>query len=111
MTPYPITPPKPSLGILPSVLIPTSTLDSFVDSTTNLVNPVVGSIVGDNRSGRDYRQTLNETYQERYGDCEDMATLELAFYNHFNVEAYVVGVNAASAESIDHAATIVRVVR
>ncbi len=72
------------------------------------VDPVVGSIVGDNRAGRDFRQTPNETFQERYGDCEDTATLELAFYNYFNVEAYVVGVNAVSTESIDHAATIVR---
>jgi hypothetical protein len=75
----------------------------------NELDPQVGTVVGDDRAGRDYRQTPNETYQERYGDCEDMATLELAFYNYFNIEAYVVGVNAKSSESIDHAATIVRI--
>lgn len=75
----------------------------------NEVDPIVGSIVGDDRPGGDYRQTPNETYLEGYGDCEDMATFEMAFYNYFNIEAYVVGVNTKSSESIDHAATIVRI--
>lgn len=74
----------------------------------NELDPIVGSVVGDNRPGNDYRQTPNETYLEGYGDCEDMATFELAFYNYFNIEAYLVGVNAESTESIDHAAAIVR---
>jgi hypothetical protein len=73
------------------------------------LEPIVGYTVGDGRSGVDYRQTPSETFYEAFGDCEDMATLEQAFYNYFGIEAYVVGVNAQSQNVIDHAATIVRI--
>lgn len=63
---------------------------------------------GDGRSGNDYRQTPNETFGERAGDCEDMATLEVSFYNHFGIEAYVVGVNSNNPDELDHAVAIVR---
>ena len=75
----------------------------------NELEPIAGSIVGDGRDGADYRQTPMETLQEALGDCEDMATLEVAFYNYFGVEAYVVGVNAKSPSVLDHAATVVRI--
>lgn len=75
----------------------------------NELNPIVGSFVGDERLGADYRQTPNETFEEGFGDCEDMATLEQAFYNYFGIEVYVVGVNAIDPNTIDHAATIVRI--
>lgn len=70
--------------------------------------PVVGTLVGDNRPGSDYRQTPMQTYKEKAGDCEDMATLEQAFYTHFGIAAYVVAVNSQNPRDIDHAAAIVR---
>jgi hypothetical protein len=73
------------------------------------LEPIAGSIIGDGRDGPDYRQTPMETLREALADCEDMATLEVAFYNYFGVEAYVVGVNADSANVLDHAATVVRI--
>jgi|Deesub1362A_J573_1020465.scaffolds.fasta_scaffold06276_2 hypothetical protein len=38
-----------------------------------------------------------------------MATLEQAFYTHFEIEAHVVRVNALDTNAIDHAATMVRI--
>jgi hypothetical protein len=73
------------------------------------LEPLVGYVVGDGREGVDYRQKPLETLNELYGDCEDMATLEQAFYQYFGVETYSVGVNAKVESVIDHAATIIRI--
>ena len=54
------------------------------------LNPIVGFIGGDGKPGGDYRQTPLETLNEGYGDCEDMATLEAAFYRFYGIDAYVV---------------------
>ncbi|WP_456478482.1 transglutaminase-like domain-containing protein [Geoglobus ahangari] len=72
-------------------------------------NTIVGLEVGDGREGKDYRQTPAETLSEKAGDCEDMATLEVAFYRHFGIEAYVVGVDTSVPGIVDHAAAIVRI--
>ncbi|WP_158413843.1 transglutaminase-like domain-containing protein [Geoglobus acetivorans] len=72
-------------------------------------NTVVGFEVGDGREGGDYRQTPAETLTEKAGDCEDMATLEVAFYRYFGIDAYVVGVDASTPGWVDHAAAIVRI--
>lgn len=69
--------------------------------------PVVGTAVGDGRPGSDYRQKPAETLKESAGDCEDMSTLEQAFYRYFGIDAYVVGVNAEEPDVLDHAAAIV----
>ena len=69
--------------------------------------PIVGTLVGDGRAGSDYRQRPLETLSEGAGDCEDMATLEQAFYQYYGIEAYVSGVNAMEPDVLDHAATIV----
>ena len=74
----------------------------------NQANPVHGITVGDGRPGVDYWQKPIETYDERLGDCEDMAIFSVAFYRHFNVSAYMVTVNAESAE-VDHAACAVNI--
>lgn len=63
---------------------------------------------GDGRSGSDYRQTPTETLEERAGDCEDMATLEVAFFNFYGIEAYVVAVNAKDPSVPDHALAVAR---
>lgn len=36
-----------------------------------------------------------------------MATLEQAFYAHFGIAAYMIGVNTVAKDAVDHAATIV----
>lgn len=72
-------------------------------------NTIVGLEVGDGREGGDYRQTPAETLSEKAGDCEDMATLEVAFYRHFGIESYVVGVDTSTPGLVDHAAAIVRI--
>jgi hypothetical protein len=74
----------------------------------NVLNVVrAGSIAGDGRPGGDYRQTPNETFEERAGDCEDMATLTVAFFNYFGIESYITAVNANSPNALDHAVAIV----
>jgi transglutaminase-like putative cysteine protease len=75
----------------------------------NAENPIIGFRVGDGREGGDYRQTPLETLSEKAGDCEDMATLEAAFYRYFGIEAYIVGVDAKEPGIVDHAAAIVRI--
>jgi len=72
-------------------------------------NTVVGYKIGDGREGGDYRQKPIETLSERAGDCEDMATLEVAFYRYYGIEAYVVGVNSSSLNIVDHAAAMVKI--
>lgn len=72
-------------------------------------NPFVGTLVGDGRPGPDNRQTPLETFKERAGDCEDMATLEQAFYTYYGIESYVAGINAEDPDKLDHAAAIVRI--
>ena len=74
----------------------------------NQANPVHGITVGDGRPGVDYWQKPIETDNERLGDCEDMAIFSVAFYRHYNVSAYMVTVNAGSAE-VDHAACVVNI--
>ncbi|MCL0042037.1 hypothetical protein M1N12_03140 [Peptococcaceae bacterium] len=67
-----------------------------------------GDLIGDNRPGVEYWQTPYETWLERAGDCEDMAILQVAFYNYFGIPAYMADVNA-EAEVVDHAIAIVRI--
>lgn len=66
-----------------------------------------GYPVGDGRVGRDYTQTPLETLTEGFGDCEDLNGLQLAFYTHWKIPAYLAFVNAVSNSSYDHALTIV----
>lgn len=73
----------------------------------DVTDPIIGFAVGDGRPGGDYRQPPLETLEEGAGDCEDMATLEVAFYRHFGIDAYVVGLNARLPDLLDHAAAIV----
>jgi hypothetical protein len=72
------------------------------------VNPVFGIPVGDGRLGAEYWQKPIETYNERMGDCEDMAILNVAFYRYHDVSAYMVAVNAEGDEA-DHAACVVNI--
>ncbi|MBI2328501.1 MAG: hypothetical protein HYU85_02520, partial [Chloroflexi bacterium] len=72
----------------------------------NEANPQPGTFMGDGRPGADYRQRPYETYIERAGDCEDMATLEVAFLNYWGIAAYVAGVNADDLTYLDHAVAI-----
>ena len=72
-------------------------------------NPILGFKVGDGGDGGDYRQKPIETLTEKAEDCEDMATLEAAFYKHFGIEAYIVDVDAQDPEIVDHAAAIVKI--
>jgi hypothetical protein len=78
------------------------------DESILTIVPGVKSISGDGRDGIDYRQTPVETFKERAGDCEDMATLAIAFFKHFGIEAYLAGVNAKYPNQLDHAVAIVR---
>ncbi|MFC1755376.1 transglutaminase-like domain-containing protein, partial [Thermoproteota archaeon] len=71
--------------------------------------PIVGTLVGDGIEGYDYRQRPEETLVDEAGDCEDMSTLEQAFYIHFGIPAYVVGVNAEEPDVLDHASSIARI--
>lgn len=66
-----------------------------------------GVPVGDGRPGSHYQQTPIETYEERLGDCEDMNTLQVAFYNYWGIAAYQGLVNAETQEGTDHAVAIV----
>ncbi len=75
----------------------------------NAENPIVGYRIGDGREGGDYRQTPLETLTERAGDCEDMATLEAAFYKYYGIETYIVGLDAKNPGLVDHAAAIVKI--
>ena len=68
-----------------------------------------GDLVGDGRPGPDHQQTPTQTWLERRGDCEDMNTLQVAFYNFWGVEAYQAYVNAQREDGLDHAVAIVRV--
>ncbi len=72
-------------------------------------NPIVGYKIGDGREGGDYRQTPLETLTERAGDCEDMATLEAAFYRYYGIETYIVAIDAKNPGIVDHAAAIVKI--
>jgi hypothetical protein len=65
--------------------------------------------LGDGRPGSEYWQKPYETFKERYGDCEDMAILETAFYSYFGVEAYVVTVSVKRPGIVDHALCIARI--
>jgi hypothetical protein len=64
-------------------------------------NPRPGLTVGDGRPGIDYRQSPEETYAEREGDCEDFATLYTSYFLLYGETAYTVG-------SKTHAYTILR---
>jgi hypothetical protein len=65
--------------------------------------------LGDDRPGSDYWQRPYETFQEGYGDCDDMAILETTFYNYFGVEAYMALVSVERPGIIDHALCIVKI--
>lgn len=65
-----------------------------------------GDLIGDGRSGEQYWQTPHETWHERAGDCEDMATLQSAFFTHFGISSYVGLVNVKGS-AVDHAVAIV----
>jgi hypothetical protein len=41
------------------------------------------------------------------GDCEDMAILQVAFYNHFGISAYMATVSTESNGVLDHAIAVV----
>lgn len=71
-------------------------------------NPVPGITVGDDRPGKEYWQKPIETYNERMGDCEDMAILSAAFYRYHDILAYVAAVNA-EGEQADHAVCLVKI--
>lgn len=71
-------------------------------------NPAQGCPVGDGKSGPEYWQKPIETYNERAGDCEDMAILNAAFYRYYGISAYVATVNA-EGEQVDHAVCIVKI--
>ncbi|MEN4006723.1 MAG: hypothetical protein PQ964_05170 [Methanobacteriaceae archaeon] len=66
-----------------------------------------GSPVGDGRPGADYGQTPYETWTERAGDCEDMAILQVAFFNHFGISAYIATVATRPNGVMDHAIAVV----
>ncbi len=68
---------------------------------------IAGTLLGDGRPGSDYRQKPIETFRERAGDCEDMATLEQAFYTYYGINAEVVAVNAENENAPDHAVAVV----
>lgn len=72
-------------------------------------NAPPGSLIGDDRDGPDYRQTPLETLEEGAGDCEDTATLEVAFYTYWGIQVFVAGVNADDPQYIDHAVAIVQI--
>ncbi|MBT9139232.1 MAG: hypothetical protein DDT31_01814 [Syntrophomonadaceae bacterium] len=65
-----------------------------------------GFPIGDGRPGGEYWQTPHETWTDRAGDCEDMAILQVAFFNYFGISAYLAGVNAEGRE-VDHGVAIV----
>lgn len=67
---------------------------------------VPGSPVGDGRPGDDYWQTPYETWTERAGDCEDMAILQVIFYNHFGISAHNALVAVKVPGEVDHAIAI-----
>ena len=58
--------------------------------------------LGDGREGPEYWQNPIETYGEGYGDCEDMAILEHAFYKHWGIESCVAGVDVDGDGELDH---------
>ena len=62
-----------------------------------------GDLVGDGRPGPEYWQTPYETWIERAGDCEDMAILNVDFYNYFEISAYVATVSTKPNGELDHA--------
>jgi hypothetical protein len=63
--------------------------------------------LGDGRPTVDYWQTPYETWMERFGDCEDMAILQVAFHNYFGISAYVATVATQPNGVLDHAIAIV----
>lgn len=71
-------------------------------------SPAPGIPVGDGRPGNEYWQKPIETYNERMGDCEDMAIFSTAFFRYHGVSAYIVLVNAEGEEA-DHAICAVNI--
>jgi hypothetical protein len=63
--------------------------------------------LGDGRPGTDYGQMPYETWTERLGDCEDMAILQVAFYNYFGISSYKATVATQPNGVLDHAIAIV----
>ncbi len=63
--------------------------------------------MGDRRPGGDFWQSPYETYIERVGDCEDMAILNVAFFNHWGIRAYVMTVSTRPNGELDHAIAVV----
>jgi hypothetical protein len=68
---------------------------------------ILGTLVGDGRPWFEYWQTPYETWSERMGDCEDMAILQMAFYNHFGISAYMATVSTESNRVVNHAIAVV----
>jgi hypothetical protein len=62
--------------------------------------------LGDGREGDEYWQKPIETFNEGYGDCEDMAILELAFYDYWDIESYLALVDTDGDGQTDHAICI-----
>jgi hypothetical protein len=71
------------------------------------MHQITSAQLGDGRPGKDYWQKPTETYAERYGDCEDMAILELSFYNYYNITSDLALVDIDGDGVIDHAVCIV----
>jgi hypothetical protein len=66
-----------------------------------------GYPVGDGRPDGQYSQTPYETWSEGMGDCEDMAILQVAFFNHFGISAYMATVATRPNGVMDHAIAVV----
>jgi len=67
---------------------------------------ITSAQLGDRRPEKEYWQTPYETWTERLGDCEDMAILHVAFYNHFRISACVTTVSTQPNGVLDHAIAV-----
>lgn len=70
-------------------------------------DPLRGLAVGDGRDGKDFAQSPDETLAEGFGDCEDTAILEAAFYRRAGVPAVLGYVNLSGHDRYDHALLLV----
>jgi len=65
--------------------------------------------IGDGRHGTEYWQTPYETKTEGFGDCEDMAILQMAFHSNFNISSKMGLVATIIPGEINHAIAIVKI--
>ena len=81
------------------------------DSETAILqsNSLSNAIIGDGRYRSEYWQTPYETWTERAGDCEDMAILQIAFHNNFNISSKMGLVATEIPGEINHAIAIVEI--